>query len=276
MLLRFYILLSLILGTVIGLPLGIFESYTWLWALPLMALGFTVLFLLLSFLYVLILSKRVDMGKEQDGDDPHYRWVVEQVAESVLPLVRVSVKTKGLNQIPDGRFLLVCNHVQDLDPAPLLHALPKRQLTFVAKQEVRKMFIIGPMLHKIQGQFINRENDREALKTILACIRILKEDKGSVAVFPEGGIHDDRKLHHFRPGVFKIAQKAKVPIVVCTMKNTRWLGYNVLHLKPTNVELNVLTVIPPEELEGVTTTEIADRTYRLMAEDLGPENVADE
>ena len=41
MLLRFYILLSLILGTVIGLPLGIFESYTWLWALPLMALGFT-------------------------------------------------------------------------------------------------------------------------------------------------------------------------------------------------------------------------------------------
>lgn len=276
MLLRFVILLSLVLSTVIGLPLGIFESYTWLWAVPLMAIGFTVLFLLIGFLYVLLLCKRVDMDQEQDGEDPHYRKVAELIVESGLPLVRMRVKATGVNKVPQGRFVLVCNHVHDLDPAPLLYALPGRQLAFVAKQEVRDMFIIGPMLHKLQGQFINRENDREALKTILHCIQLLKEDKASIAVFPEGGIHDDRKFHHFRPGVFKIAQKAKVPIVVCTLKNTRYAGYNITHLKPTDVELNVLTVIAPEELEHVTTTEIADRVYHIMAEDLGPENVADE
>ena len=276
MLIRFIILLALVLGTVIGLPLGIFESYTWLWALPLMALGFTLLFILLVYLYVLILCKRVDQDQEQDGDDPHYRWVLEMIVESVLPMLRITVKTKGVNQVPDGRFMLVCNHVQDLDPAPLFFALPGRQLAFVAKKEVRDMFIVGPMLHKLQGQFINRENDREALKTILKCIQILKEDKGSIAVFPEGGIHEDRKFHHFRPGVFKIAQKAKVPIVVCTLKNTRWLGRNITHLKPTEVEVSVLTVIQPEEFEGVTTTELADRVYKIMAEDLGPENVAEE
>ena len=276
MLLRFIILLSLVLGAVIGLPMGIFESYTWLWALPLMALGFTVVLLLLVFVYVLILCKRVDQNVEQEDDDPHYRRVQELIVESVLPLLRVSVKTKGLDKLPQGRFMLVCNHVHDLDPAPIFYAMPGRQLAFVAKQEVRDMFIVGPMLHKLLGQFINRENDREALKTILNCIRLLKEDKASIAVFPEGGIHDDRKFHHFRPGVFKIAQKAKVPIVVCTMKNTRVLGHNITHLKPTTVELSVLTVIGPEELEGVPTTEIADRAYRIMAEDLGPENVADE
>ena len=276
MLLRFIILLSLVLGAIIGIPTGIFESYTWLWALPLMALGFTLLFLLLVFLYVLLLCKRVDMQKPQDGEDPHYRRVLELIVESVLPLLRVSVKVKGINKVPEGRFMLVCNHVQDLDPAPLFYALPGRQLAFVAKKEVRNMFIVGPMLHKLQGQFIDRENDREALKTILNCIRILKEDKASIAVFPEGGIHDDRKFHHFRPGVFKIAQKAQVPIVVCTLKNTRWLGYNVTHLKPTNVEVSVLTVIRPEEFEGLTTPELANQVYHIMAEDLGPENVADE
>ena len=51
---------------------------------------------------------------------------------------------------------------------------------------------------------------------------------------------------------------------------------NLLHYKPSDVELRVLTVIPAEELKGVTTTDIADRVYKLMAEDLGPENVAQE
>ena len=274
MLLRFLVLLSLVLSTVVNLVVGAFESYRWLWLLPSLTLAMLLALLLCVFGYVHLLCKLVDMDKEQDGEQPHYRRVLELIVESALPLLRVSVQTEGVNKVPDGRFLLVCNHVQDLDPAPIFYALPGRQLCFVAKKEVRDMFIVGPMLHKLQGQFLNRENDREALKTILNCIRILKEDKGSVAVFPEGGIHDDRKFHHLRPGVFKIAQKAKVPIVVCTLKNTRWLGKNITRLKPTKVEFSVLDVIPAEELEHVTTTQIADRVYQMIAEDLGPENVA--
>ena len=38
------------------------------------------------------------------------------------------------------------------------------------------------------GQMLNRENDREALKTIVTCIRLLKDDEVSIGVFPEGGI----------------------------------------------------------------------------------------
>ena len=277
MLLRAIVLLALVLATIVGLPCGIFSGYTWLWALPLMAVGFMLVGILLVFLYVLILAKRVDMNAQEDGDDPYYRHVAELLVESVVPLIRISVTSKGLDKVPqEGRFMLVCNHVSNLDPAPILHSLPGRQLAFVAKKEVQDMFIVGPMLKKIQGQFIDRENDREALKTILNCIRILKEDKGSVAVFPEGGIHDDRKFHRFRPGVFRIAQKAQVPIVVCTLKNSRNLIPNMLHLKRSDVELSVLAVIGPEEFAGVTTTELADRVYRMMAEDLGPENVAEE
>lgn len=277
MLLRFIMLLSLILSAVVSLAAGAFESYMWLWLLPVVALGFGLLFMLATFGYLLLLCRRVDLDREQDGDDPHYRKFAELIIESVVPLVRISVKTKGLNQVPtEGRFMLVCNHVNDLDPAPILYALPGRQLAFIAKREVRDMFIVGPILHKLQGQFINRENDREALKTIIKCIQILKEDKGSIAVFPEGGIHPDRKFHHFRPGVFKIAQKAKVPIVVCTLKNTLPMIRNLLHFKRSDIELSVLTVIRPEEFENLTTPELADRVYHIMAEDLGPENVADE
>ena len=42
-------------------------------------------------------------------------------------------------------------------------------------------------------------------------------------------------------------------------------------LKPTHVHLHLVDVIPPEELEGVTTVEIADRVHTMMQESLGEE-----
>jgi 1-acyl-sn-glycerol-3-phosphate acyltransferase len=213
----------------------------------------------------------------QEYIDPHYQKVTDLILESVLPILRIRIKRNGMEKVPqDGRFLLIANHCNDSDPIILMRVFRNRQLAFISKKENSTMFVIGPMMHKIQCQLINRENDREALKTILRCIQILKEDKASIGDFPEGGIlSEDGKLHRFRPGVFKIAQKADVPIVVCTMKNTLNAVPNLLHLKPTHVELNILEVIPPEEIKGITTVDIAQRCHKLMADDLGPDLVAD-
>lgn len=278
MLLRFIVMVSMALAAIVGLPLGIFESAHWLWVYPLLTVGFILIGALIGYVYLLIMCKAVKLDVEQERDDPRYRRMVELYLDSVLPVVRVGVKTKGLNKVPkDGRFLLVCNHCNDADPLVILRELSGHQLAFISKKENREMFIIGPLMHKLMCQMIDRENDREALKTILKCIRLLKEDQVSIAVFPEGHISvPDRKLHRFRPGVFKIAQKAEVPIVVCTLKNTRTLVSNVQHLRPTNVELTVVDVIEPEKIKGVPTTELAEQIYRMMAEDLGPENVAEE
>ena len=254
---------------------GAFASLSWLWMLP---VGFAVSFLLLllvAFLFLLYLCSRVDQNVPQEGDDPLYRKVTNLYIQSLIPVLRVHVKLKGGEKLPaEGRFMLVCNHVSLVDPIMLMYAMPKRQLAFVAKRESRDMFVIGPMMHKLQCQLINRENDKEALKTILRCIQILKEDKASIGVFPEGGINNDLKFHHFRPGVFKIAQKTKVPVVVCTLKGTKDVLPNLAKLKRSDVLVSVLTVIPPEEFENVTTVDLANRIHKIMADDLGPDEVA--
>ncbi len=276
-------LFALILGISVLAAVGIcllagsFVGLSWLWVLPVSFLGSFLVLAGLAFLFLWILAKRVDMEVPQDGDDPLYRRVVDLYLETLIPLLRVHVHAEGLEKTPkEGRFVLVCNHNNNADPLVLLRYFKSGQLAFIGKQEVKEMFLIGPILHKIQGQFLNRENDREALKTILNCIRILKEDKASIGVFPEGGINQDMKLHHFRPGVFKIAQKAGVPIVVCTLKNTDHLISNILHFRRSDVQLHLVEVIPAEELKGVTTTQIAERVHALMAADLGPELVAED
>ena len=269
--------LSLLVGVGVCAGVEAFAGLMWLWVLPVTFVGSFLIIVGAGFAGLMYLCRKVDLDVPQESDDKLYRTVTEWIIGGALPFLRIFVKKSGMEKVPkDGRFLLVCNHTDDSDPIILLDCFAGYQVAFIAKREVRNMFVIGPMMHKLQCQLINRENDREALKTILHCIKMLKEDRASVGVFPEGRIDDDRKLHRFRPGVFKIAQKAQVPIVVCTLKNASHVVHDLLHLKPSHVQMNVLEVIPAEELVGVTTVEIADRVYRLMAEDLGPEQVAEE
>ena len=197
--------------------------------------------------------------------------------EALIQLLQARVKTTGLEKTPkDGRFLLVCNHQFIADPGILHYFFRKSQLAFISKKENDDLPFISAFLHKTLCQSIDREDDRQALQVILKCIRILKEDKASVCVFPEGSTNHDELLHPFRPGVFKIAQKANVPIVVCTVRNTQTVFGNMKKLKPSCVELHLVDVIPAEELKGQTTVDIANRVHKLMADDLGPDLVLQE
>ena len=251
------------------------EAGSWLW-LPLGFVGGFVCCLLLCFLAVWIPAGHVDPQKEQDGDDLYIRAIVKLYAPAVFKLLGCKIETSGTEKLPkDGRFLLVCNHLYDLDPGIPLTVFPRAQLAFISKKENLQKPIVGPLMLKIQCQLIDRENDRAALKTILKCISILKEDKANIAVFPEGRIvKDGYLLHDFRPGVFKIAQKAEVPIVVCTLNGTQNIVENVKHFRRTRIDFHLLEVIPAAELKGIPTTQIAERVHSLMAADLGEENVA--
>lgn len=248
-----------------------------LWLAPVSFLGSFLSLAIVAFLFLWISCLFVDQEKPQEHDSRFYRNLLALYIPLIQLVVGARVHTKGLEQTPkSGRFLLVCNHLHEADPVILLRYFRKSQLAFIGKQEVKSLFLVGKLMHKMLCQLVNRENDREALKTILNCIRLIKEDEVSIGVFPEGYIKPDRKLHHFRSGVFKIATKTNVPIVVCTITNTNHLIKNFLHLKPTDIDLHLIKTIQPEEYAGMTTVEIADMVYQMMAQDLGPDRVSQE
>jgi len=243
-----------------------------LWLLPVLFIGFYLVLFLLAVLFLWICCKQVDLSVPQEEDSPFYRRLMHPYIEALISLVGVRLHTKGLEKTPqEGRFLLVCNHLFIADPGILLHCFPKSQLAFITKKENLKLPIIAPIMHRILCQPIDRENDRAALRTILKCISLIKEDKCSVCVFPEGYTSKDGRLHHFRPGVFKIAQKTGVPIVVCTIQNTQNIFKNLAKLKKTDIPLHLVEVISPEEIRGLSTVEVADRVYECMIADLGEE-----
>ena len=268
---------SLVAGGLVCAGAGAFKSLMWLWLLPLTALGSFLCLGGLFFLFLWGMCARVDMKQFPEKDNRFYRGLTYLTVEVILTILQARVHTRGLEKTPkDGRFLLVCNHINDMDPVTLLWFFRKSQLAFISKRENDEKFLVGPLMRKILCQPINRENDREALKTILNCIRLIKEDEVSIAVFPEGYTSMDGLLHPFRSGVFKIALKTQVPIVVCTLQNTQYIFRNAKKLKPTHVHLHLLDVISPEEYQGMTAVELGNRVHTMMAEDLGPELVLPE
>ena len=251
------------------------DGLDWLWIAPVSFIGGFAALIILAFAFLWLMCQIVDQTKEQQHDSKFYRTMMAVYIAAVKRIIRLHIHTEGLEKTPkDGRFLLVCNHTSLADPVILLHCFAKSQLAFISKRENATMFLVGNAMHKIMCQTINRENDREALKTILKCIQLIRDDEVSIAVFPEGYIHPDKKLHHFRSGVFKIAQKTQVPIVVCTLKNTPQVFTNLPKLKRTDVQLHLLDVIQPEQYAGMTTVALGNWVYQMMAEDLGPELVA--
>jgi len=242
------------------------------WWLPLLIVGFFLGLLILSFGFLWAMCAIVDFDKPQEHDSKFYRWLARIYIEALVPLVQVRIHKQGLERLPkEGPYVLMCNHQSIADPVLLLEAFPKANLTFISKKENHDMFLVGKIMHKLMCQLIDRENDRQALKVILRCIQLVRDEKMNLGVFPEGYCTLDGRLQHFRPGVFKIAQKTKVPIVVCTVNNTAQIFENLPKLKPTDVDVHLVGIVQPEEYEGLTTVQLADKVFEMMLQDLGPE-----
>ena len=270
-------LLSALMAGALCYCAGAFCTLDWLWALPLGFAGSYIVLAALVFLILWISCKLVDQSKPQAHDSKYFRFLAALLLPAARRILSMRMHTRGLEQMPEnGRFFLVCNHINDMDPVTLLMYFNHRQLAFISKRENANMFIVGKIMHKLMCQMINRENDREALKTILTCVRLIQEDEVSVAVFPEGYTSLDGLLHPFRHGVFKIPLKTKVPIVVCTLQNTNKVFKNAMRLKATDVHLHLVKVLYPEDYAGMTAVQVGETVHKLMADDLGPDLVLPE
>lgn len=242
------------------------------WAL----LGCAVLLYIVSFLawaafYVLffgILSLFVDQNKPQEKVDRFWRFAIIWTMGLSKGIFGVRLHTEGLEKVPvQGRWLYVCNHRSGFDPIVAGWALRDHDVAFITKPSIMRIPIANKAIHKACFMAIDRENDREALKTIVRAAQFLKNDVTNIGIYPEGTRTLDGDLQEFRNGAFKIAQKAKVPIVVATIKNTEKIVKN-FPFRRTDVYLKICRVIPAEEVEAMKTNEIGEEARKCMLENV--------
>ena len=190
---------------------------------------------------------------------PLYRIIGTLSIPVVKGLYRLRVR--GLENVPEGGFVLAANHTSNFDPWPLgIPFLPDRQLRFMAKAELFNP-VLAPVL-RAGGAFKVRrgEGDVEAMRTAVELVR-----EGEIVVmFPEGTRQTKGlvKRHAARPhtGAARIALTAKAPLVPAAIGGTDRL----LRLGPLRVAYG-----PPIDLSDLDGQDIKTAaklaTERLMA-----------
>ncbi|HKM28440.1 MAG TPA: lysophospholipid acyltransferase family protein [Anaerovoracaceae bacterium] len=144
-----------------------------------------------------------------------YKW-----ASNVTQLFDIHWHVKGLENVPpSGPVVFVANHQGYADIVAFLATIPGRQIGFVAKDGLQKAPYFGKWVKNIRGVFIKRGNPREALTSINEGIELLKQGF-SLVIFPEGTRSQGGPIKTFKPGSFKLATKASVPIVPVTINGT--------------------------------------------------------
>ncbi|ROR25748.1 1-acyl-sn-glycerol-3-phosphate acyltransferase [Mobilisporobacter senegalensis] len=125
----------------------------------------------------------------------------------------------GAENIPkDQPVLYVSNHRSYFDV--LVAYTSVTSLTgFVAKKEIEKVPFLRVWMRNLNCLFIDRENVREGLKTILKGVDLVKNGY-SIFISPEGTRNHGTDMLPFKEGSFKIAEKSGCPIIPVSLSNT--------------------------------------------------------
>ena len=239
------------------------------WLVPLVFIGVFLFLVIIHLLLFVICGYSVSLDKPAGKGSRFYRGIVKLTLPMLFTLLRVKVESTGTEKT-SGVYpaMLVCNHLNNIDPAVILKELPDLRLGFIGKKEIyTEMPFVARYMHKLNCLPIDRENNREAAKTIIEAIRLIKAETVSMGIFPEGYTSLDGKLHPFRNGAFKIATKARCPIVVCTLLGTPEAMKNLFRRKNT-IYFDVLEVIPAQEVASMTTAEISERIHAEMQKNI--------
>lgn len=169
---------------------------------------------------------------------------LQKHAQKSLNIVDINLNILGKEKIPKEPVLFVMNHSSMLDSFILFASVDRPIGCVIADEPVwRDMPIVSKWANLINCIYINRKDNREALKSIAQASEIII-NSNSMAIFPEGDltwVKDPNALvSDFKGGSLKIAYKAKCPIVPLVIKNSKetYEGYQPIG-KITSLDVEV-------------------------------------
>lgn len=183
-----------------------------------------------------------------------------------LKLSGCKVNVIGKENIPqDGPVLFVGNHRSYFDIL-IYHEAIGKPLGFLAKKEMEKIPLLSTWMKNLYCLFLDRDNMREGLKTILQAIDYVKNGI-SICIFPEGTRNNGEELSMlpFRDGALKIAEKTGCAIIPISMNNTADIfEAHFPRVKKVHVVIEYGKPIYPKELDKETRKHLGIYCHDLI------------
>lgn len=177
-------------------------------------------------------------------------------------LAGIDLRVEGEEHLWSRRpAVFLFNHQSGLDMVLVLKLL-RRDFTAVAKQEIQRNPVFGPLFAAAGVVFIERGGRTRAIEALRPAVEALREGR-SLAIAPEGTRSSTPRLGPFKKGAFHLAMQAGVPIVPIVFRNALdALPKHAVVVRPATVEA---VVLPPIDTSDWTRESLDDeiRAIRL-------------
>ena len=155
--------------------------------------------------------------------------IVQWAFKVILKITGVEITVIGEENVPDEPVMFIGNHRSFFDIL-LTYNRCRRLTGYVAKKSMESVPLLSTWMRFLYCLFLDRENPKEGLKTILKAIDYIKQGI-SICIFPEG------------------TTKTNCAIVPISMNNTSEIFENHFpRIKKTHVILEYGTPIYPDQL----------------------------
>lgn len=226
---------------------------------------FLFLFLLLG---IPVLGIEWIIGRfNKEASDYQSLRIVQWAFKVILKIAGVEVTVIGEENVPDEPVLFIGNHRSYFDIL-LTYSRCKHLTGYVAKKEMLRYPLLRDWMKRLYCLFLDRDNPKEGLKTILQAIDYVKNGI-SICIFPEGTRNDGEELSllPFHNGSFKIAEKSGCAIVPMSMNNTIDIFEGHLpRIKKTHVVLEYGKPIYMKDLDKETKKHIGEYCQNIIRE----------
>ncbi len=182
--------------------------------------------------------------------------MTETWSDLAISLAAVDLRVEGEEHLWSNRpAVFIFNHQSGLD-ALLMMKMLRRDITGVAKKEIQRNPIFGPLFGAAGVAFVDRADSSKAIDALKPAVDALREGR-SLVIAPEGTRSLTPRVGRFKKGAFHMAMQAGVPIVPVVFRNVLdALPKDALVVRPATVEA---VVLPPIDTSDWTTDDLDER-----------------
>jgi len=194
-------------------------------------------------------------------------------APGALRIMGARLEIAGTTEFDFSKsYLFVANHTSQLDIPVLFASLPI-PMRFLAKEELRRIPLVGHFIRAMGMVFVDRGQSEAARQSIDRLADSLAAGM-SLMAFPEGTRSRDGELGKFKTGPFVAAINSGVPVVPIHIRGAAAiLPAKTLEVHPGRVRVAVGRPITSQKLSLENRREFAELVRSRMVE-LGSQRVA--
>lgn len=184
---------------------------------------------------------------------------------------RIRTRAYGVENLPaEGGYIMFPNHQGKYDALGII-ASHDKPCSIVIDDAKSHMILTSQFIDLIQGKRMVKDDMRQSIKVIKELSEEAKAGRKFI-IFPEGGYyHNHNEVRDFKPGTFKSAMKARVPIVPVVLIDS-YRVFEEWSLRRVTTQVHYLPALYYEEYKGMTTVEVAEivhgRIKKYIAEAL--------